>query len=136
MIRKIDHVAIAVGDLNVAIELFEKILGRKAARREYVTAQQVETVEFDLGGTAIELVEGTGGESPVRKFVERRGPGIHHIALEVDDIDRALADLEAEGMRPVDAAPRPGRSGSRVAFLHPESTSKILIELVQKKAEE
>ena len=128
MIRKIDHVAIAVADLAAAVELFEKILGRKAGRGERVAEQRVETAEFDLGGTAIEIVRGTEEGSPVQKFVERRGPGLHHIG-------QALAELEAAGLRPVETAPRPGRAGTLVAFLHPGSASGVLVELVQKKAD-
>jgi methylmalonyl-CoA/ethylmalonyl-CoA epimerase len=133
MIKRIDHVAIAVADLEAAVALFEKILGRKVSRRELVSGQSVETAAFDMDGTSIELIEGKGEDSTVRKFVAKRGPGLHHIALVVDDIGRALSDLEAKGLKPVDPTPKPGQGGSRVAFLLPESTSKVLIELVEKE---
>ena len=136
MIKRIDHVAIAVADLDESIELFEKVLGLRMARREKVAGHDVETATFDLGETAIELVEGKGEGSAIRKFVERRGPGIHHIAVAVDDIERTLAELRAKGVRLIDESPRPGRAHSRVAFIHPDSTQKVLLELVQTEQEE
>jgi methylmalonyl-CoA/ethylmalonyl-CoA epimerase len=128
---KIDHVAIAVGKLDEAVGLFEKILGRPVTRRESVEDFGVETATFDLGGAAIELVEGTNEDSAVRRFVARRGPGIHHLALAVDDLDAAVADLTAKGFRLAGGAHVRGKDGSRVAFLHPGTTGGVLFELVE-----
>ncbi len=131
MIKKVDHIAVAVASLDEAVELFERTLGLRGTHRERVPGFDVETATFDLGGMAIELVEGTSEASAVGKFVKARGPGLHHIAFAVDDIERSLADLKAQGVRLIDETPRPGRAGSRVAFIHPESTQKVLIELVE-----
>jgi methylmalonyl-CoA/ethylmalonyl-CoA epimerase len=129
--KTIDHVAIAVEDLGEAVRLFEKILGRPVSRRESVAAHDVETATFELGETAIELVEGTNENSPIRRFVEKRGPGIHHVAIAVENIEAAMEDLKGKGFLFADDVPRPGKDGSRVAFLHPRSTGKILCELVE-----
>jgi methylmalonyl-CoA/ethylmalonyl-CoA epimerase len=131
MTKTVDHVAVAVEDLGEAVRLFEKILGRTVSRRESVAAQGVETATFELGETAIEFVQGTDENSPVRRFVGKRGPGIHHVAIAVDDLDAAMEDLKGKGFLFVDDVPRPGKDGSRVAFLHPRSTGKILCELVE-----
>lgn len=131
MTARIDHVAIAVENLDEAIGLFEKILGFRISSREAVPEHEVETATFRLGDTAVELVEGSSEGSVIRKFVEARGPGIHHIALSVEDLGEAVERLKAGGIVPLDEEPRPGKDGSRVAFLHPKSTMKVLIELVQ-----
>jgi methylmalonyl-CoA/ethylmalonyl-CoA epimerase len=131
MTKTVDHVAVAVEDLGEAVRLFEKILGRTVSRRESVAAHGVETATFELGETAIEFVQGTDENSPVRRFVGKRGPGIHHVAIAVDDLDAAMEDLKGKGFLFVDDVPRPGKDGSRVAFLHPRSTGKILCELVE-----
>ncbi len=135
MTVKIDHIAIAVESLDEAVRLFEKILGLRISRREYVPGYGVETATFNLGEAAIELVEGRGEASAVRKFIESHGPGIHHIALSVGDIGRTLSRLKANGILPVDETPSPGRDGTRVAFLHPKSTLKVLVELVERTDE-
>jgi len=132
---KIDHIAIAVENLDEAVELYERILGLAVTHRERVAAFETDTATFELEGTAIELVQGTSEESAIRKFVKARGPGIHHIAFAVEDIEQALADLKAKGVRLIDEAPRRGKENSRVAFIHPDSTQKILYELVQPEPE-
>jgi methylmalonyl-CoA/ethylmalonyl-CoA epimerase len=129
--RTIDHIAIAVENLDEAAGLFEKILGIPVSRREPVAGYGVETATFDLRETAIELVEGKGEDSPIKRFVAKRGPGIHHVALAVEDLDAAVTDLKAKGFRFIEDIPHPGKDGSRVVFLHPGSTGKILIELVE-----
>ena len=131
MIRGIDHIAIAVENLDEAIELFEKKLGLELTHREAVPSQGVETATFAIGGTAIELVEGKTEGSAIRKFVEARGPGIHHIAFAVDDVVKAISTLQKEGLRLIDETPKPGKERSRIAFIHPKSTQKILYELVE-----
>jgi methylmalonyl-CoA/ethylmalonyl-CoA epimerase len=131
MISKIDHIAIAVENLDAAIALYEKTLGLQLAHRESVGGYDVETATFRIGDTAIELVEGKTEESSIRKYVQTKGPGIHHIAFAVDNIQEAIAKLKSEGARLVDDTPRPGKEGSLVAFIHPKSTEKILYEIVQ-----
>ncbi len=132
---KIDHIAIAVEDLDEAVALYERILGLAVTHCERVADSEADTATFELAGTAIELVQGTSEGSAIRKFVKARGPGVHHIAFVVEDIDQALADLKAKGVRLIDETPRRGKKDSRVAFLHPESAQKVLYELVQRKPE-
>jgi methylmalonyl-CoA epimerase len=131
MINKIDHIAIAVENLDEAIGLYENTLGLKATHRERVAGFEVDIATFELGGTAIELVEGKTDDSAIRKYVQTHGPGIHHIAFAVDDIEKTLAALKAKGVRIIDEKPRRGKEGSLVAFIHPKSTQKILYELVE-----
>jgi methylmalonyl-CoA epimerase len=131
MINGIDHIAIAVENIDEAIDLFEKTLGLELTHRETVESQGVETATFEIGGTAIELVQGTTEGSPIRKFVETKGPGIHHIAFAVGDVEDAIAALKKDGLRLIDETPKPGKEGSRIAFIHPKSTQKILFELVE-----
>jgi methylmalonyl-CoA/ethylmalonyl-CoA epimerase len=128
---KLDHIAIAVENLDEAIELYERILGLAVTHREQVADSEADTATFELEGAAIELVQGTSEGSAIRKFVKARGPGIHHIAFAVEDIDQALADLKAKGVRLIDKTPRRGKGNSRVAFIYPGSTQRILYELVQ-----
>ncbi|UCG52855.1 MAG: methylmalonyl-CoA epimerase [Candidatus Latescibacterota bacterium] len=131
MIRTIDHIAIAVADLDEAVELYEKTLGLRVTHREHVDSFNVDIATFEIGGTAIELLEGKSDDSAVRKFVETRGPGLHHIAFVVDDIEKSLATLRAQGVRLIDETPRRGKEDTLVAFIHPKSTQKVLYELVQ-----
>jgi len=132
MIKGIDHVAIAVESLDAALALFEKVLGLPVTHREEIADYNVEVATIRVGNTAIELVQGTSPDSPIATFIEKRGQGIHHIALEVDDIDEAMASV-GENAELIDARPRTGKDDSRVAFIHPRSTGKILFELVQNK---
>lgn len=131
MISKIDHIAIAVENLEQAIALYENTLGLKLAHRESVPGQQVETATFPIGDTAIELVQGKGEDSPISRYIQNKGPGIHHIAFAVEDIEKAIAELKGRGARLVDETPRPGKEGSLIAFIHPKSAEKILYEIVQ-----
>jgi methylmalonyl-CoA/ethylmalonyl-CoA epimerase len=133
MIKGIDHVAIAVEDLDQALGIFEKLFGLRADHRERIADQPVEVATVRLGNTCIEFVQGTSPESPTRKFVEKRGPGIHHIALEVTDIAEVMASLARAGAEMIDTKPRKGKGGSTIAFVHPKSTGKILYELVENK---
>jgi methylmalonyl-CoA epimerase len=132
MIKGIDHIAIAVENIDEAIELFEKKLGLRLHHRETVESQGVETATFEIGGTAIELVEGKTETSAIRKFIETKGPGIHHIAFAVDSVEGAISDLKQKEMRLIDETPKPGKENSRIAFIHPKSTQKILFELVER----
>jgi len=133
MIHGIDHVAVAVEDIDAALAMFEKTLGLRVEHREVIEGYGVEVATIRLGSTAIELVQGTTPDSPIAKYVAKRGPGIHHIALEVDDIASELSRLEADGVELIDRTPRAGKQESRVAFIHPRSTGRILYELVQNR---
>ena len=130
-LKNIDHIAIAVENLDEALAVYEKTFGLTAAHREYVEDFGVEIATLPIGDTAIELIEGKDPVSPIRKFVATRGPGLHHIAYTVDDIVAALAELEAAGVQLIDKTPRRGKENSLVAFIHPRSTQKVLYELVQ-----
>jgi methylmalonyl-CoA/ethylmalonyl-CoA epimerase len=130
MIKRVHHVAIAVNSLEKSIPLFEKLLGVKA-RITSVPDQQVSEAVFKIGdGVEINLVEPTGPDSAVAKFIERRGEGLHHLALEVDAIDTDLKAMEARGVQLIDREGREGVAG-RVGFLHPKSVNGVLVELVQ-----
>lgn len=133
MIRGIDHVAIAVEDLDAAVALFERVLGLKVTHREEIAGYGVRVATIPTGGTAIELVQGTTPDSPIAKFVKERGAGMHHVAFEVSDIDAALSALAARGVALIDTKARPGKQGSRVAFIHPKATGRVLCELVQNR---
>lgn len=131
MIENVDHIAIAVDDLDEAIELYRKVFGLEVVHREHVTDFDVDTATFDVGGTSIELLEGKSEDSAIRKFLESKGPGLHHIAFVVEDIEESLSRLKADGVRLIDSTPRRGKENSLVAFIHPKSTKKVLYELVQ-----
>jgi methylmalonyl-CoA epimerase len=126
---RLEHVAIAVADLDAAVALYSTILGRPVAGREDVESEGVRLAFFDLGGPRLELMEPTGEDTPVGRFLAKRGPGIHHIALEVSDIEAALERCRSAGLRAIGAAPRPGAGGRKVAFLHPGGTGGVLLEL-------
>ena len=127
----IDHIGIAVGDLEASLAFFRDALGLELDAPEDVPSQRVRAHFLQAGEAAIELVEPTADDSPIAKFVAKRGPGIHHVALRVDDIVAALAELKAKGIRLIDEAPRPGAHHSLVAFIHPASTHGVLVELKQ-----
>jgi methylmalonyl-CoA/ethylmalonyl-CoA epimerase len=131
MFDRIDHVGVAVGDLDSAISLYEERFGMKLAHRETVEAQGVEAVLLDVGEGHVELLRPLGPDTAVGKFLDRKGPGLHHVAYAVDDIEAALERLRSAGLELIDAEPRPGIRGSRVAFLHPRSTGSVLTELVE-----
>lgn len=126
---RLEHVAIAVEDLDAAIAIFRAVLGLEASGRETVESEGVRVAFFELGGPRIELLEPTSPESPVGRFLESRGPGIHHIAVSVAEIEAALARCREAGLETVGEAPRPGAGGRRVAFIHPRSTGGTLLEL-------
>lgn len=126
---RLDHVAIAVPDLEAAIATFSSILGSSVSGRERVESEQVNVAFFELGSARLELLEPTAPDSPVGRFLSKRGPGLHHIALAVPDIEAALKRCRAAGVETVGDAPRPGAAGRQVAFLHPRSTGGVLLEL-------
>jgi methylmalonyl-CoA/ethylmalonyl-CoA epimerase len=129
--RRIDHIGIAVADLEAAIAVHQEIYGMHIAHRETVVEQGVEAVLFDVGENHVELLRPLGDETPVGRFLERRGPGLHHVAYQVADLDAALAQLREEGVRMIDSVPRTGIRGSRVAFVHPSASGSVLTELVE-----
>jgi methylmalonyl-CoA/ethylmalonyl-CoA epimerase len=135
MKAKIDHIGIAVGDLAEALTFYRDALGLEIEPPEEVASQRVRAHFIPLGESAIELLEGTADDSPISKYVAKRGPGIHHLTLRVDDIRAVLARLKARGIRLIDETPRPGAHDSLVAFIHPASTHGVLIELKDTKDE-
>ena len=133
MFDHVDHIAIAVEDIEESIKLYATAFGRAPSHRERVEDFKVEIATIDIGGTAIEFIQPTSKDSPIRKFLDERGQGIHHIAFRVADIHAALKELEAKGTELIDTTPRNGKEGSLVAFIHPRSTERVLYELVQVK---
>lgn len=129
---KIDHIGIATHGIDAAAEFYRDVLGLKIAETEEVPEQKVRVAMLPIGESRIELLEATCDDSPISRFLEKRGPGIHHIAVRVDDIRAALTDLKQKGARLIDEEPRPGAGGCLVAFVHPSSTGGVLLELVQK----
>lgn len=127
----IDHIGIAVGDLGEALKFYRDALGLEVEAPEEVPSQRVRAHFIPAGESAIELLEATADDSPIAKYVAKRGPGIHHLTLRVDDIGAVLARLKEKGVRLIDDAPRSGAHGSLVAFIHPASTHGVLIELKQ-----
>jgi methylmalonyl-CoA epimerase len=127
----LDHIAVAVPSITSALPLFELIAGAQSSPVERVASQQVEVAFVGTGETRIELLQPTGPDSTVQRFLDRRGPGLHHIAYRVRDLDETLRRLADAGIQLIDREGRPGAGGHRVAFLHPKSTSGILIELVE-----
>jgi methylmalonyl-CoA/ethylmalonyl-CoA epimerase len=128
---RIDHIGIAVTDLEAAIAVHERTYGMRAAHRETIDSQGVEAVLFDVGENHVELLRPLADDTPVGRFLERRGPGLHHIAYQVPDLDAALAELREGRVRMIDTVPRIGIRGSRVAFVHPSSSASVLTELVE-----
>ena len=135
MFGLIDHVGIAVADLDRAIALYEGTFGMPLVHRETVGEQGVEAVLLDVGDGHIELLSPLGPDTVVGKFVERRGEGLHHVAYRVEDIDSTLGKLKEAGVELIDSEARIGIRGSRVAFLHPKSTGSVLTELVEPAAD-
>ena len=131
MILDIDHVGIAVTDLEEAVERYRRTLGVEPSHRERVVDQGVEEVLFPVGTSFIQLIAALGPETPVGSFLAKRGPGVHHVAYRVDDVAAALEHLRSEGVRLVDETPRPGSRGTLIAFVHPKGMEGVLVELVQ-----
>lgn len=129
-IKKIDHIAVAVGSVDEALTKWGHVLGLSVKEREFVASQKTEAALLPVGETSIELIEPKGNEG-LAKFLEKRGPGLHHIAVEVEGIEDALATLKAMGVPLIDETPRVGARGHKVAFIHPKATGGVLIELVE-----
>ena len=131
MFDRVDHVGIAVKDLEAAIAFYEAAFGVKLAHRETVEEQGVEEAMFRVGESWIQLLRPLGPDTPVGKYIEKRGEGVHHIGYGVSDLKAVLEHLKGEGMQLIDAEPRRGSRGSMVAFVHPRSVGGVLVELVQ-----
>lgn len=135
MFDRIDHVGIAVTDLDAAIALHEQTYGMTLVHRETVTEQGVEAVLLDVGENHVELLRPLSDDTPVGKFLAKKGPGIHHVAYQVADVEAALEQLKAAGVKLIDETPRTGIRSSRVAFLHPSASGGVLTEIVQPASE-
>jgi methylmalonyl-CoA/ethylmalonyl-CoA epimerase len=129
-IRKIDHIAVCVADIDEAAARWREVLGVEVAEREVVESQKTEAALLPVGDTSIELISPRGNDGLTR-FLEKRGPGLHHIAVEVEGIEQAIALLEGLGVAMIDRTPRRGARGHKVAFVHPRATGGVLVELVE-----
>jgi len=131
-ISHIEHIGIAVKDLDSAVAFYEEVLGFKCYAREEIEEQQVKTAFFLVGQTKIELLETTVPDGPIGKFINNRGEGIHHIAFSVNGIDKSLKEVKDKGVKLIDSEPRKGAEGMNIAFLHPKYTNGVLTELCEK----
>jgi len=129
----IEHIGIAVSNLEEAVSYYEQVLGLACYAIEEVKDQKVRTAFFRVGETKIELLESTEADGPVGKFIEKRGPGVHHIAFAMDDADQALKEAEARGVQLIDKSSRKGAEGLKIGFLHPKSTFGVLTEFCSHK---
>ena len=129
--KKIEHIGIAVKSLQDSNEMYKKLLGKQPYKTEAVASEAVNTSFFEIGDTKIELLEATKGESPIAKFLEKRGEGVHHIAFAVDDIKAEMNRLKSEGFTVLNETPKKGADNKWVVFLHPKTTGGVLIELCQ-----
>lgn len=129
---KVDHIGIAVEKIDAALPVWEGILGLPLHGIEEVAEQKVKTAFMPVGDTEIELLESTDPEGPIGKFLAAKGQGVHHIAFRVSNIEEALAELKAKGVRLIDETPRYGAGGARIAFIHPKATGGVLIELTER----
>jgi methylmalonyl-CoA/ethylmalonyl-CoA epimerase len=131
MLKKISHIGIAVTSIDEAAPFYRDVLGMQFEGTEVVAEQKVRVAFFVVGESRIELLEPTSADSPVAKFLDRNGPGVHHVAYEVADLPQRLAGLKAEGVRLIDETPRQGAHGTHIAFLHPKASGGVLTELCQ-----
>ena len=132
MVTKIDHIGIAVANLDEALKFYEEVLGIKCTGVEVVEEQKVKTAFLPIGDTEVELLESTDKDGPIARFIEKRGEGIQHIAYRVENIQKALEEVKKKGIRLIDEKPRKGAGGAKIAFLHPKSTFGVLIELCER----
>ncbi|MGB5319668.1 methylmalonyl-CoA epimerase [Eudoraea sp.] len=132
--KKIEHIGIAVKDINASNELFTKLFGEASYKMEEVVSEGVKTSFFKVGPNKIELLEATKPDSPIAKFIERKGEGIHHIAFDVEDIEAEVERLKGEGFVVLNETPKKGADNKLVVFLHPKTTNGVLVELCQERA--
>lgn len=133
MIKKIDHLGIAVKDMEAALKFYEGALGLTATKTEVVEEQKVKVAFIPVGDTKVELLESTSPDGPVAKYIEKNGEGVQHIAFKVDNIEEALEQLKAKGVRLIDEKPRIGAGGAKIAFIHPKASFGTLIEICERK---
>jgi methylmalonyl-CoA/ethylmalonyl-CoA epimerase len=133
MIKKIEHLGIAVKDLSVSIPLYEKLFQTPCYKTESVESEGVKTAFFQIGESKIELLEASNPDSPIAKFLEKRGAGFHHVAFEVSDIDEEIKRLSNEGFQLIHTSPKDGADNKRIAFLHPKASDGLLVELCMEK---
>ena len=136
MIKAINHIGIAVKNIDESTEIFKKLLQFENIHKETVEDQKVKIASFDIGGVRIELTQATDDDSPIAKFIAKNGEGIHHIAFETDDINGELARLKSENFRLIDEQPRIGAHNMLISFLHPKSTNSVLTEICQSNKED
>jgi methylmalonyl-CoA/ethylmalonyl-CoA epimerase len=134
MIKKIEHLGIAVKDLSASIELYEKLFQTKCYKIESIESEGVKTAFFKIGESKIELLEASKPDSPIAKFLEKKGPGFHHVAFETSDIDSEIQRLISEGFELIHQTPKDGADNKRIAFLHPKAVDGLLLELCQEKS--
>lgn len=132
MVKKVDHIGVAVKNLEETLKFYEGVLGLKCGGTEVVEEQKVKVAFLPIGDTEIELLESTDEEGPISKYIEKKGEGIQHIAYRVDDIEKAIEEMKAKGIRMIDEKPRYGAGGAKIAFLHPKSTYGVLVELCER----
>ena len=132
MVLKLDHIGIAVSDMEESLKFYTEMLGMKLHGTETVDEQKVKVAFLPVGDSEVELLESTEADGPVAKFIESKGQGIQHLAFRVDDIEKALAFCREKGIRLIDEKPRYGAGGAKIAFLHPKATNGVLIELCQR----
>ncbi|MEQ8424972.1 MAG: methylmalonyl-CoA epimerase [Cyclobacteriaceae bacterium] len=130
---KLEHIGIAVKDMEASNKLFSKLLGKEPYKIEEVASEGVRTSFFEIGGVKIELLEATNANSPIAKFIEKRGEGVHHLAFAVENLKQSIAAHEQNGFQPISAEPKEGADNKLIAFLHPKSTNGVLVELCQEK---
>lgn len=133
MIQKIEHLGIAVSSIEENLKIFEALLGTSCYKTEIVESEGVKTAFLQVGESKIELLEATHPDSPIAKFLQKRGPGFHHVAFDVVDIDAEIARLASLGFELIHQTPKDGADNKRIAFLHPKSTAGLLVELCQEK---
>ncbi len=131
-LNKIEHIGIAVKSIEESLKYYENVLGLKCYAIEDVKDQKVKTAFLKIGETKLELLEATSNDSPIAKFIEKRGEGIHHIAFDTDDIKQSLTEIKTKGIKLIDETPRKGAEGLEIAFLHPKSTGGVLTEICKK----
>lgn len=129
---KLDHVGIAVSNLDEALKLYTEVLGLEVHGTEVVEEQKVRVAFLPVGDTEVELLESTSPDGPVAKFIERNGEGVQHLAFKVENIEEAIKEMLDKGMRMIDETPRYGAGGAKIAFMHPKGTNRVLVELTQR----
>jgi len=132
VVTKIDHIGIAVKNLDETLKFYEDVMGIKCTSKEEVEEQKVRVAFLPVGDSEVELLESTTDDGPIARFIEKKGEGIQHIAFKVDNIEEAIKDLQEKGVRLIDEKPRYGAGGARIAFLHPKATSGVLIEISER----